>query len=441
MTRFKYKQIYLLPTILLVLALFRSWAHAPLAAAQEDGLSKPVRSFDPDNFVVDKPAGLAFSPGANLFFVTEAGAGTRIFVVSPYEEVLGTVGAAVSIDNPLNITFDSYAGRLLLFDGQLQQIIEIRAGTGDYLDPADLVIKRYQAAQYALEGPAGMAINPANGVLYLLDGTAGQLVRVEPDARGSFDGATALGSGRISRIDLAQSGIVAPTGLAFHSSTASLYLMSATEARLYAIAETGHLVATTDMGASGLTDPRSLVFAPSGDPTDDSTTINLYVTGGRQASAADAATAGHNAAPHKIYFPLVLNSSGHSQPSSSFGPGQLLEFSLASPLVALGHVPLDTATLVTTTQLSQLSPPSPDPSGLAYLPASNSLLISDGEVNEIPALFTGDNLFETTLEGTLLGTRTTLPFSDEPTGVAFNPANNHYYFSDDTSFLSRIARL
>ena len=59
-------------------------------------------------------------------------------------------------------------------------------------------------------------------------------------------------------------------------------------------------------------------------------------------------------------------------------------------------------------------------------------MVSDSEVNEIPALFTGDNLFEIDLNGTLLGTLTAFGFSDEPTGVAYNPANQHLFFSDDT---------
>ena len=41
------------------------------------------------------------------------------------------------------------------------------------------------------------------------------------------------------------------------------------------------------------------------------------------------------------------------------------------------------SSLIQTIDMSTLSPPSPDPSGLAYLPWTNTLLISDGEVEEI----------------------------------------------------------
>jgi hypothetical protein len=105
-----------------------------------------------------------------------------------------------------------------------------------------------------------------------------------------------------------------------------------------------------------------------------------------------------------------------------------LSLCFALSLPALAQV----ATLVRTTDASMWSPPSPDSAGIVYIDAFNTLLVCDSEVNEIPALFTGDNLFKIDLSGTLLDTLTTFNFSDEPTGVAYNPYNNHLFFSDDT---------
>ncbi|MGI9293302.1 MAG: hypothetical protein ACR2PS_04910, partial [Pseudomonadales bacterium] len=89
------------------------------------------------------------------------------------------------------------------------------------------------------------------------------------------------------------------------------------------------------------------------------------------------------------------------------------------------------ATLVQLIRTSDFSPPSPDPAGIAYLPASATLLISDSEVNEM-AIFQGVNVFSVSRSGNLLDTFSTLPFSDEPTGVAVNPTNGFCFFSDDT---------
>ncbi len=88
------------------------------------------------------------------------------------------------------------------------------------------------------------------------------------------------------------------------------------------------------------------------------------------------------------------------------------------------------ASLVQVINTSQFSPPSPDSAGIAYLSSSDTLLFSDSEVNEMP-IFTGVNLFEMTLSGNLIDTFTTVSFSDEPTGVAYNPANEHIFISDD----------
>jgi hypothetical protein len=86
--------------------------------------------------------------------------------------------------------------------------------------------------------------------------------------------------------------------------------------------------------------------------------------------------------------------------------------------------------LVQTIDTSRWSAPSPDSAGIIYLPTSNTLLVSDSEVNEMP-IFTGDNLFEATLTGNLIDTLTTISFSDEPTGITYNPMNGHLFFSDD----------
>ena len=90
------------------------------------------------------------------------------------------------------------------------------------------------------------------------------------------------------------------------------------------------------------------------------------------------------------------------------------------------------ATLIQTMDTSQFDPPSPDTAGIAWLEHNDKLLASDSEVNEIPALFTGDNLYEIDYAPAgLVGTGSTIDYSDEPTGVGYNPANQHVFISDD----------
>jgi hypothetical protein len=75
--------------------------------------------------------------------------------------------------------------------------------------------------------------------------------------------------------------------------------------------------------------------------------------------------------------------------------------------------------------------PSPDPSGITY--SGSQLIISDGEVDEIPALYKGANIFYSSLTGTPDHAKawTTLPPSDEPTGIS--TFGNLFVISDDTN--------
>ncbi|MER9584907.1 RTX toxin [Mesorhizobium sp. M0276] len=88
-------------------------------------------------------------------------------------------------------------------------------------------------------------------------------------------------------------------------------------------------------------------------------------------------------------------------------------------------------TLAHTILTSLWSPPSPDPTDLVYISHLDTLLVADSEVDEM-SIFTGKNLYQMNLNGTLAGTLTTINFSDEPSGIAYNPTNHHLFFTDDT---------
>ena len=90
------------------------------------------------------------------------------------------------------------------------------------------------------------------------------------------------------------------------------------------------------------------------------------------------------------------------------------------------------AALERSVALFSLSPPSPDPAGIAYLPAKNRLLVGDSEVDETTgAGYHGTNLWEMTQSGTVTNTGTTLSYTNEPTGLSFDPATSRLFVSDD----------
>lgn len=89
-------------------------------------------------------------------------------------------------------------------------------------------------------------------------------------------------------------------------------------------------------------------------------------------------------------------------------------------------------TLVQTIQTSSFAPSSPDPSAIVWMPATNRFLVADSEVEEIPSLYQGYNLYTMTPTGSGVGTGTTLRHANkEPAGLGFDPATGTLYSSND----------
>ncbi|HET9460867.1 MAG TPA: cadherin domain-containing protein, partial [Gaiellaceae bacterium] len=385
-----------------------SAAAAPDLARQQAGSGgvRLARVLEHDRTGVESPAGLAYSPTSKSFYAIGGRQGggaadTDVVRITPFEhspesDRSGSARLAAAVKDPANVAFDARRGRLLLLDNA-DRLLEVRVGAGGDLDPATLV--RRDALRLDLRDPQGMTVDPASGVVYILDAGAARIVRVEPAPDGSFDAATT------SLIDVPGRGVTGARGLAFDPSSGHLHLGSAQG--LVELTSGGGEIATRDLSGLGLARPGGMTFAPSGDLTDDPAQLSVY-----------------------------LADSGAGQ-----SPGQIVELSI-EPLAATP--PIDfTSSLLTTLDMGALSPPSPDPSGITYVPATDRLLISDGEVEETVlgiTHFQGASVWELNRSGLTLNRTANIsnvppgvvvPVTNEPTGVAFNPTNGHYYFAAD----------
>lgn len=89
--------------------------------------------------------------------------------------------------------------------------------------------------------------------------------------------------------------------------------------------------------------------------------------------------------------------------------------------------PVVQATVVQTIDTSAFDPPSPDPSGLDFLP-SGKLIMSDGEVDETPH-WRKRNVFLVSTDGDLVKTFRTTKYSSEPVGIEVT--KKQLFVSDD----------
>jgi hypothetical protein len=98
-----------------------------------------------------------------------------------------------------------------------------------------------------------------------------------------------------------------------------------------------------------------------------------------------------------------------------------------------------TASLVRVTMTSSWPTKSPDPMGLTYNPRTKKLLISDAEVDEMPALWKGKNLFVAKRGGGLVATGTLKKFTHEPEDLALDNKHQVLFVTDDD--LDRVFRV
>ena len=406
----KSKNLFLIMIFLsLSFLLIEKIMSTPATFAQENmGYLRKVRTFDHNDSGLSNPTGLIFSSSQDTFFAPEIPVArqTNIVMMTPYERNIGRIVIDMALADTLNITFDNETNQLLFFNAASQQLMKAVVNSENvYSRPP---ITSVTADHLRLNDPSGMVIDPITRHLFFLDRATQEIVQVdmsEEEPSSHRD----ISLREISRISLKHLRVTDAQSLTLNPVNEHFYFLSPSQQEVYEVTETGQLNTVYDLRSFELVSPKVVVVAPTGDLTDDPANMSLYI------------------------LDEVVNTleEGNIGQATEAAMNQIVELSMVEPMPRSLLVPTDFATLITTTETSLYTPPSPDPAGITYLSNSNQLLISDSEVEEMP-IYAGANMFITNLDGTLVSTFNTLPYSDEPTDVAYNPVNEHLFISDDT---------
>ena len=348
-----------------------------------------------------RPVGIGFDPGSQTLLVTGpngAGNGTVQGMTT-----FARLGSAAALPAGMTLTpgtaFDALQQRLVTAVAT-DALVSVPASGGHLVPGA-------RGAATSVRGISGL--RTATGAA--ID-AAGRTLVLAPDGRVSvISGAT------VSRqVSLAAAG-EALRGLAIRGD-GHLFSIGAASRTLYEFDAVGSLVSSRNLSSLGIADPQGMVFAPSADSTDAAPTTNLFL--------ADA---------------------GRTDGTG----GGVVELSLATPTFspALAAAPTTLVSLVKTVNTgsgSALNPDSPDPSGLAYIPAGSTsnparndkLVIVDGEVEETTgAGFHNANAWwavRSNISTSLTEDTTkapTSPIDKEPVGAAYDPVRNELYIVRD----------
>jgi hypothetical protein len=365
------------------------------------GVRRAVHVYANERSGVDDPIAVAFSPMSGLMYLASRVSGQSGTVLGMTEldtAVRGhdTIDLSVDVADGVNLAFDARFGRLLVIEHPGNIITSVSEGDEEGLDPS--TIKRMRIAGWSVGDPEGITVTP-NGTVYVLDAATRQITRLDPDEGGSLHPAA-------TSIDLAALGVKGAHGLAFDPSTGHLHVFDRQAHALVELTTDGQVVDTRTLSDLGVADAASISFAPTADTTDADTRQGLFIVGAQSMQSTTQV---------------------------------LSEVSLQAAAAPQGT--MIASSLLHRTDTALWDPPSPDPSGLAYIAASNKLMIVDGEVEETVngiTHFQGANEWDTTLAGTVTRTAniskivpTVTPMTNEPTDIAYDPVANRYFVSDD----------
>ena len=371
-----------------------------------------ARKLEISELGISSPAGVAYLPGANALLVAPSPGSTEMAVVTFILNRAENVALSSPLTNPVNMAFDGGFNSLLWLNPEAEELVEIAADGNGRPQSTPNALTRFDARAFGIREARGITVDPQTGDLFVLvvpnSAAAPRIVRIAP-AQNRFRNPT------VSTIPLTSLQGEALHGIAFNPTDGRLYVMAPVEQKLYTLTVEGQILSSRDFTSFELGAVQNMVFAPSSDQTDDPSVMNLYIAYSDQPD---------NGAGKKI-------DTGFTIQAVEQGSGDIAEVSLTQPDVLDLSDISTSATHIQTVLTSQFSPPSPDAAGLAYFAPAGNLLIVDSEVNEMP-LFAGVNVWETTLTGSQVQEYDTTPFTDEPTGIAYNPNNQHLFFSDDT---------
>ena len=332
---------------------------------------KLVRTMELDKIGFSGPTGLDWNQRLGALVATESTKGrSRVTAFTGDEHLIGRVRLPRNLD-PAGLVVDPQLGRTTV----VGETGSVAVGRGSLRRSSPIL----QASDVPdLTDPEGLTYT-RDGELVALD--EGALLRIDED-----------GGVHRARVRVPSSHQL--RGLTSHPQRPELFTLDVTAQEMLALDEDGNVLIAYAADQVDLIDVQDIAFAPSGDPTDDPSVHRLFI--------ADAGEPGAD--------------------------GMVLETTLEQYGLAANHVIPESAIRVVAT--SSYNPPSPDPSGVAYLSGSDRLFIADGEVDEMD-IFANANLFNTTRAGVLQTTGNTVPWSEEPVGVGYNPLNNHVFLSDD----------
>jgi hypothetical protein len=234
----KFPIAYTITAACLALTISGLWFLSSSAQANP-AFIRQVRVLEARKTGLSKPVGIIFSKKSNALLVLDSfqmdGKSphkSELIRLTPFGHQFNTFGIAAAIQDPINMTLDEAAGRLLIYQKATDQILEVGENSDGNFNQA---FSLDDAGHLNLKHPEGMTIDPSSGTLYILDVVGPRNVSIESWANGEFE------SAMVSEVNLQPTGMVDLHGLAFDPTTDHLHSISVADKKLYELTLDGQI--------------------------------------------------------------------------------------------------------------------------------------------------------------------------------------------------------
>ena len=375
-------------------------------APRRDAYVDVARVIEASDLGLGSPTAVTFAPESASLLVsgTDASGAPTVTSVSLLGAIEGSDPLPADVADA-GLAYDS-ANDVLIAAPSDDRLVTIEAPEGDVAPGTATTDVDVRAAD--LGTPTGLSVTPRGEPLVLGSDTIVQTVTAPaPGAPASVTKEL-----RLAGVTEGLSGLaVAPNG--------NLFSMGTQSSTLYEFGANGKLLSTRDISGEDIDSPQGMVIAPTADTSDARSATSLYL--------ADAGTpAGTGAAIYEISLTAPV---------------------LSSQVAAAAVSSVTLENTFNTGAGSAWNPDSPDPSGLAYIPATETevpaarrdrLVAGDGEVDEpTGAGFHNVNVWFAPRNGSAqtatfdTTVASTSPSNNEPVGVAYDPVRNELYICKD----------
>jgi DNA-binding beta-propeller fold protein YncE len=209
------------------------------------------------------PSGITYDSLANRLLVVDGEVdemsifrGTNYYEATLGGDLVRTANTTAFSHEPVGVAFNP-AGRIFITDDDQDRVFEVTLGGNGRFEAGDQR-RSYSATLFGSSDPEGAAYDPVGNRLFIADGAGTEIHAVN-----AVDGVFGNGNDRMSHFDTRALGISDPETVEFNPASGTLYLIGVSGDRIVEVTTSGARVSEIDTSYVPIDRLGGLAYAPS----------------------------------------------------------------------------------------------------------------------------------------------------------------------------------